>query len=167
MNRPSVRYLHPPESLRAKATRDLDDIAGLDPAGIAAAEAVLEARTTHYPRTAIADVDILDRCLEKAHAKIVERAGALADIARTANTMRCHGSTYGYPLVTKIAWSLYEYARKAVGSEEQLEVIESHAQALRVVIGERLTGDGGPVGREVIDSLRQAVEGVPAERRRS
>ncbi|MFP6758384.1 MAG: hypothetical protein VCC99_09240 [Alphaproteobacteria bacterium] len=167
MTGPAVRYLRPPESLRAKATRDLDDVAGLDPAGFAAAEAVLEARTTHYPQAALTDVDILERCLENARAKIVERAGALANIARTANTMRCHGSTYGYPLVTKIAWSLYEYARKAVGSEEQLEVIEAHAKALRVVVGENLTGDGGPVGREVVDSLRQAVEGVPAERRRT
>ena len=161
-----VRYLRPPESLRAKATRDLDDVAGLDPAGIAAAEAVLAARTEHYPEAAMSDVDLLERCLEQARDKVVERARALVTIARTANFMRCHGSTYGYPLVTKIAWSLHEYASKAVGSEEQLEVIEAHCGALRVVIGESLTGDGGPVGREVADSLRQAVDGVPAERRR-
>ena len=166
MTRPAVRYLRPSDSLASKATHSLDDAVGLDPAGIAAAEAVLEARVKLYPQTAMADVDILDRCLEQAGENIVERAGALATIARTANLMRCHGSTYGYPLVTKIAWSLYEYARKAGGTEEQMEVIETHAKALRVVIGETLTGDGGPVGREVADSLRQTVDGVPAERRR-
>jgi nucleotide-binding universal stress UspA family protein len=155
-----------PNSMRTKAIPDGEPAAGLDPARVAAAEAVLFARAGHYPDTALADVDMLANDLSRARNKVTERTRALRSIAATAHSMRCHGSTYGFPLVTKIGLSLYEYSGKAAGTDEQLEVIEAHIEALRAILVERLTEDGGPVGQEVVHSLRQVVEGVPAERRK-
>jgi hypothetical protein len=155
-----------PDSLRAKVVPDDEAAAGLDPRRVAAAESVLAARARHYPITAMADVDLLINDLTRARNKVTERVRALRAIAATAHSMRCHGSTYGYPLVTKIALSLYDYSGKAAGTDEQLEVIEAHIEALRAILVEGLTEDGGPVGQEVVHSLRQVVEGVPAERRK-
>jgi len=166
MSSSSVRYMSAPNSLRAKAVPDDEPAAGLDPTRVAAAETVLAARAGHYPDTALADVDMLASDLSRARNKVTERVRALRSIAATAHSMRCHGSTYGYPLVTKIALSLYDYSGKAAGTDEQLEVIEAHVEALRAILVERLTEDGGPVGQEVVHSLRQVVEGVPAERRK-
>ncbi len=166
MTGPSVRYMSAPNSLRTKAVPDDEPAAGLNPARVAAAEAVLAARANHYPDTALADIDLLASDVSRARNKVTERVRSLRAIAATAHSMRCHGSTYGYPLVTKIAMSLYDYSGKAAGTDEQIEVIEAHIEALRAILVERLTEDGGPVGQEVVHSLRQAVEGVPAERRK-
>ena len=166
MSGPSVRYLNAPDILRNKAMPDGESAAGLDPNRVAAAEAVLAARASHYPDTALADVDLLINHLTRARNKVTERVRALRAVAATAHSMRCHGSTYGYPLVTKIALSLYDYSGKASGTDEQLEVIEAHIEALRAILVGHLTEDGGPVGQEIVHSLRQAVEGVPAERRK-
>ena len=166
MSGPSVRYLNAPDALREKATRDEEPAAGLDPTRVAAAEAVLAARALHYPVTALTDVDLLASDLSRAQNKVTERVRALRAISSTAHSMRCHGTTFGFPLVTKIAMSLYDYASKAAGTDEQLEVIEAHVEALRAILVGRLTQDGGPVGQEIVHSLRLAVEGVPAERRK-
>ena len=166
MSGPPVKYMSVPEPLRAKAMPNDETVAGLDPTRVAAAEQVLSARADHYPVTAMADIELLMTDLMRARNKVTERVRALRAIASTAHSMRCHGSTYGYPLVTKIALSLYDYSGKAAGTDEQLEVIEAHVEALRAILAEQLTDGGGPVGQEIVHNLRQVVEGVPAERRK-
>ncbi len=153
-----TRFLRPAELLRAKVVGGDDRRRGIDPAAVAAAEAVIRARAEYYPATALAEVELLEAAVRRAAAGDGGRASHLETIAGLAHNMRGHGATYGYPLVTKIAGSLYDYARHARGDEDEDEVIEAHIEALRAVASARMTGDGGSAGRELVHGLRLATE---------
>jgi hypothetical protein len=152
-----TRFFRPADLLRAKVVGDDDRRRGLDPDAVAAAEAVIRARAAYYPATALAEVELLEAALRRA-AEEAGRAGHLETIAGLAHNMRGHGATYGYPLVTKIAGSLYNYVRQARGDDDEVEVIEAHIAALRAVAAGRMTGDGGPAGRELVHGLWLATE---------
>jgi hypothetical protein len=153
-----TRFLRPADLLRAKVVGDDDRRRGIDPDAVAAAEAVIRARAEYYPATALVEVELLEAAVRRAAAGDGGRASHLETIAGLAHNMRGHGATYGYPLVTKIAASLYDYARHARGDEDEDEVIEAHIEALRAVASARMTGDGGSAGRELVHGLRLATE---------
>ncbi len=76
-----------------------------------------------------------------------------------AHDMRGQGGTFGYPLVTTVADSLYKLTvTRALTSESHLEIVKSHIDTMNAVIKERVEGDGGLMGRELLTALEKAIE---------
>ena len=161
----------PGPDLRAKATEGGARTAGLDPAAIAAARAVIRARAPRYVEGLAADLAALE-----AELGILGEQGdaaALAAIARRARAMRAQGTTYGYALVTRLAGSLYDFCGRApdrsrgqaAGSDDEVEVIEMHIQALKAVAAGGMTGDGAEAGRELAHAVEAAVRAAAEARK--
>jgi hypothetical protein len=148
------RYVRQSAPLSAK----LSGGNALDPAAMAQAKAVVEARAQQYPATVLVDVGLMEHALAAADGDPEQCAAHLQHLSGIAHDMSGQGATYGYPLITKMAASLVEFSRSCAGSDEDREVIGIHLQALRAVAEGDLTGDGGPAGRELVDALRQARE---------
>jgi len=73
--------------------------------------------------------------------------------------MRGMGGTFEYELVTTIADQVHRLVH-AVGTlgADHLLALRVHVDALKVVVAERLTGDGGKRGREVLDGLQKVYQ---------
>lgn len=73
--------------------------------------------------------------------------------------MRGMGGTFEYDLVTTIADQVHRLVH-AVGTlgGDHLLALRVHVDALKVVVAERLTGDGGDRGREVLDGLQKVYQ---------
>ena len=68
------------------------------------------------------------------------------------------GDTFGYPLITTFAASLYEFtAPKAVIGDNQIEIIKAHIDSMSAVIKGRVKGSGGTLGAELAANLSQAI----------
>jgi hypothetical protein len=94
--------------------------------------------------------------------------GLLQRILNKAHDIQGLGSTFGYALVTDIAFLLCRITkdiriRLEKGEEvsgRTHEAIEAHIRALEMAIGADIEGDGGEVGRKLLDGLRKAAEKV-------
>jgi len=79
-----------------------------------------------------------------------------------AHELRGQGSTFGYPLITTFGRSLYEYTAldkdTTSASPDLLELIKAHIDGLRAVIADKVKGDGGTIGKELVRMLQIAVK---------
>ncbi len=106
--------------------------------------------------------------LEQLEARLAEAAAAGDTLARTstlraayvlAHDIKGQGATFDYPLVTHVADSLCRYIERTVDLDRtDFKIAAAHAGALRAVLANDVRGDGGALGRQVVDSLAQAVQ---------
>lgn len=131
---------------------------GIDPDIVAKAEALFAEMAEDYPDW----VSGLIVKLAEHHARCVdtpnERRPAFEAIANVAHDMKGQGGTFGYPLITEFAGSLYEAASlKNAYTDNQVEIIKAHIDSMRAVIRERVSGDGGDVGAQLSAGLKQTI----------
>lgn len=87
------------------------------------------------------------------------RAAEFKRINEVAHDMRGQGGTFGYPLVTTVADSLYKFtAARALTGDDQVQIVKAHIDTMNAVINERIEGDGGALGRELLLALEKAID---------
>ncbi|MFN3462046.1 MAG: response regulator [Oceanibaculum sp.] len=135
---------------------------GIDPSLLRAAEQQIQKMESDY-----ADwVRDYARQLQAQHEIAVKDPGMawkpLREMNQIAHELRGQGSTFGYPLITTFGRSLYEYTaldKDTTGvSPELLELIKAHIDGLRAVIADKVKGDGGAIGKELVRMLQIAVK---------
>lgn len=83
------------------------------------------------------------------------------EINLLAHELRGQGGTFGYPLISVFGKMLYE----ATGGEcreddNSVEIVRAHIDAMRAVIRDKVSGDGGKLGRELLASLKAAIDRI-------
>lgn len=102
--------------------------------------------------------------LQEQHGRCVDtpdkRHEFFEEINHIAHDMKGQGGTFGYPLITDFADSLYGFTVKKPGdiSDNQIELVKSHVDSMRAVIRGRVSGDGGEIGAELAKSLEEAIK---------
>ena len=69
------------------------------------------------------------------------------------------GGIFDYPLVTRLGKSLYALTlapARRTGDRKYARLLKAHVDAIHAVIGRKVSGDGGRVGREILAVLKQA-----------
>jgi chemotaxis protein histidine kinase CheA len=81
---------------------------------------------------------------------------------RVAHDLKGQGSSFGFPLVTKIGHSLCALTRDRDRDYQarDLELARSHLDALELVLSKGIKGEGGKVGAELIAKLESRVAEV-------
>jgi len=101
--------------------------------------------------------------LQEQHGRCVDspekRRDCFEEINHISHDMKGQGGTFGYPLITTIADSLYgfTYSRDAI-TDNQVELVKAHLDAMRAVIKGRVAGGGGEIGEKLIEGLDQAIK---------
>lgn len=146
--------IRPPNPLRAK----LGGFGGIDSDAVARAEAALKAMSAQF-----------EQWLEDEVTKITVAQTALRDQGLNTQTaealyFRAHdlkglGTTYNYPIVTRIAASL---CRLLDDQERRLTMpvalLSAHVDAIRAVVRDQIQTDDHPVGRELAEALEAQVK---------
>lgn len=79
-------------------------------------------------------------------------------VRTTALDLKGLGSTFGYPLLTRIAKSLHDYTKsRNTASELQMMIIKLHIDTLYLVLYRKISGEGGSVESELVDALNLAT----------
>lgn len=148
-----------PKQMKTKLTTGFTDSDGplIDPALIAAVEEKIASMEGDY-----ADwVQVSIKEMGKAHRGMVKDPSTseqhMATVNRVALELRGQGGIFGYPLMTKFGKSLYDTTMPGTDPSSQLlDLIEAHIDLIKVVMNQKIKGDGGPVGRDLLNSLKQA-----------
>ena len=133
---------------------------------LANAEASLKREAEGFIDWAKQYLDHLARQVMMAKELSGERTQNFEQINLIAHELRGQGGTFGYPLITVFAKSLYELTKPPCREDDaSLEIVKAHIDAMRAVIREKIGGDGGEVGQMLFKALKMAIakfSGTPA-----
>jgi hypothetical protein len=88
-----------------------------------------------------------------------ERRKSFRHVGALAHELKGQGGTFGYPLTSVFGKSLNEFTeRETTVTDNHLEIVKAHIDVMRAVIKDRVSGDGGDVGRELIMVLERAIK---------
>ena len=159
----------PEDRLEAEIGEQQTEGGSIDPVALARANSVLVALSESYPEMVHPEVEhLLASWAEiRARAQSACTNGSTADGAtrhdedqlyRIAHDFKGHAGSYGYPLVSMIAASLCSLIN---GGGLQMSnthgVIDCHVSAIHQFIQERLSGDGGERGQQIVEDLRRRL----------
>ena len=84
----------------------------------------------------------------------------IANINRIAHELRGQSGTFDYQLITSFGKSLYQATMdpEMKITENCLKLVEAHIDAIRNVFRNRITGDGGQVGKALLREIEGAVK---------
>ncbi len=148
---------------------------------LARAQAAISDLAKNYSTWAMADLDRCRDLLGMARDDAQLRTGKLAELYGIAHNIKGQGTSFGYPLMTRIGQSLCTFTRPAheraahektvpekatserAGrdfNERDLGIIQSHLDAMRLILMKEIRGDGGDTGRKLTQRLEDMVREV-------
>ena len=87
------------------------------------------------------------------------RTQQFTEINQVALELRGQGGTFGYPLISTFGKMLFDSTREGCREDDaQVEIVKAHVDAMRAVLREKIAGDGGEIGKELIKALREGIE---------
>ncbi len=158
-NNSTVRFVQPPHQIseRVSGGGDISDKM------LARADAAVKRLSDQFTDLALNEIGKLDMLLKEAQANPDKRPDIVRNIFMVVHDLRGQGATFDYPLLTRIGSSLCTFTEKLEGSsDKELQVIGVHVDALKAVMTHKISGDGGPVGREIAKGLEIAVQKIMA-----
>ena len=131
-----------------------------DTEALAKAQAEFAKMAEDYPDWVGSYITSLQKEFEGVKPKPVEsRHPNFTRFNQLAHELKGQGGTFGYPLISIFGKSLFEFTGNNAGmTDNHLEIIKAHIDAMQAVISGRVGGDGGEVGAELVKTLEQAIE---------
>lgn len=154
-----VWYFRLPRNLKRKlATGETGtDTEAFDPELLKAADTKIEEMEGDYSDWVATTLEELTQASNRALEDMDNAAIHLATINRIAHELRGQGGIFGYPLMTQFGKSLYEQTHDgAEASPALLDLIKAHIDLIRAVTKDRIKGDGGEMGKQLMTSLNEA-----------
>jgi CheY-like chemotaxis protein len=125
---------------------------------LSSAETELKREAQGFLGWAKSYLDRLSAQVGEAKNKFGERNTNFDEINLIAHELRGQGGTFGYPLITIFAKSLYELTKPPCAQDDaMLEIVKAHIDTMRAVFREDIEGDGGEIGQQLFKGLKMAV----------
>ena len=163
MSKPGVkvRFYRLKNKLKEKAA-GLGNVSGgeieFDEGLLASAQEALDELSEEYPDWVMGIIDELFEVHRRCVDDEINRKGYFERINGIAHDMKGQGGTFGYQLITNFAEGLYTFTAMGAGlSDNHVDIVKSHIDAMRVVIRERIEGNGGDIGNELKKGLAATV----------
>jgi hypothetical protein len=126
---------------------------------LARAQAAVADLAKSYGANTAADLDRCLALLKSARDEAASRATSIKQHYGIAHNVKGQGSSFGYPLVTRIAHSLCTLVRQEREfSDADLGVVQAHLDALRLILTKDIKGEGGEVGAKLAARLENMVK---------
>jgi chemotaxis protein histidine kinase CheA len=126
---------------------------------LARAQAAVADLARAYAPNTIADLDRCAALLQAARADEATRAASVKELYGIVHNIKGQGTSFGYPLVTRIAHSLCTLVRQdRAFSDADLGVVQAHLDALRLILVKDIKGEGGEVGAKLAARLENMVK---------
>lgn len=158
-----------PRPAALAALREFDELRtagdGLPAASMADTLARAEEATVllrqNYTTWAREDIDKGQRCLDDATADPAKLRNHLDALYAIMHNVKGQGSSFGYPLVTRIAQSLCKLlGAKHDAGDAMLRVAQAHLDALKLVLEQKIEGPGGDSGEKLASKLEALAQNV-------
>lgn len=150
----TAQVIRPPNTLRLKVG---GGFGGIDANAIAKAEAALKAMSSQFGQWLQDEVTKLDAAQAGIRAKGLNVETA-EELYFRAHDLKGLGTTYQFPLVTRLAGSLCRLLDEpGKRAEAPVLLIDAHIDAIRAVVRDGIQTDEHPTGRVLAETLESRV----------
>ncbi len=160
----NVEILDDPSPLKNKVSYGNG---GIDADAIARAEQVVAAMQGDYLNWVIDDLDKLTQYYSQAaQLPAADRLAVMRELFGVAHDIKGQGGSFGYDLMTVIASQLCRFIEGCTDFNDlAMDVVAVHVEALRLVIADRLEGEGGLQGKKLLVGLESVLKkaGLPGD----
>lgn len=155
-----VWYFRLPNSLKDRCGGLGKSGPGEIPEGILEqAEEKLERASLDFTEWASTYLSNLSNLCTEALLKEGRRKKYFDEINTLAHELRGQGGTFGYPMISQVGKMLYDCTGDGCREDDNaVEIVKAHIDTMRAVIREKISGDGGKIGKELIKGLKASVE---------
>ncbi len=104
--------------------------------------------------------ELSDLCTEALESEVEDERGKFfQEINLLALELRGQGGIFGYPLISTFGKMLYDTTYEGCRvNDDAVGIVKTHIDTMRAVLREKIAGDGGEIGRELLASLQKAIE---------
>ena len=149
-----AQVIRPPNTLRLKVG---GNFGGIDALAIAKAEEALKAMSSQFGQWLEDEIVKLDKAQADIKAQGYNTATAEALYYR-AHDLKGLGTTYQYPLVTRLAGSLCKLLDEpGKRTEAPVRLLNAHIDAIKAVVRDEIQTDDHPTGRVLAETLEAEV----------
>ena len=149
-----AQVIRPPNTLRMKVG---GGFGGIDAGAIAKAEEALRAMSSQFGQWLLDEIVKLDKAQADIRALGYNTTTAEALYFR-AHDLKGLGTTYQYPLVTRLAGSLCKMMDEpAKRMAAPIMLLDAHIDAIRAVVRDEIQTDDHPVGKVLAETLEARV----------
>jgi hypothetical protein len=128
---------------------------------LARAEEATTALRANYTEWARIDVNNTQALLDAAKKGPEARREQLDLLYASMHNIKGQGTSFGYPLVTRIGQSLCRLIAPGRALDEAgLKVAQAHLDALKLVLDQKIAGKGGEVGEKLAARLESLTAGT-------
>ncbi len=150
----SAQVIRPPNTLRMKVG---GAFGGIDAGAIAKAEEALKAMSAQFGQWLLDEITKLDKAQADIRAEGYNARTAEALYFR-AHDLKGLGTTYQYPLVTRLAGSLCKIMDDPdKRMRAPVVILDAHIDAIKAVVRDQIQTDDHPTGRVLAEALEARV----------
>jgi hypothetical protein len=151
----NAQFIQPPNTLRLKVGGAR--FGGIDPEAVAKAEAALKSLSSQFGQWLNDELTKLDAARAQITAKGYTPETA-EQLYLRAHDLKGLGSTYEYPLVTRIAASLCRITDTAAArAKAPLFLIDAHIEGIKAAVRDGIKDESHPVGKALAEELEGRV----------
>lgn len=151
-----AQFIKPPNFLKMKVGDG-----GFDKQTVKDAEAAIQTLGAKmYEQWADKDLARLRAAYDELRSTDLSSAESAQRMLRICWDMKGLGGSFGFPLITEITHFLSNYLEHCIANENMTvsaAVVSPHIDALFVVLSQKISGDGGAIGRELVRGLETLV----------
>jgi Hpt domain len=160
-NRPEAggdgEMIQVPNTLRLKVG---SRFGALNPGAVAKAEAALKSLSSQFSQWLQDELSKLEAALAAVHAEGMN-AETGAKLYTHAHDLKGLGTTYEYPIVTRIAGSLCKLIEDpAKRLSAPMQLVDAHVTAIRASVRDEIKDASHPVGKVICEELERQVAAV-------
>ncbi len=154
MRKKRAKITNPVNPVKEKAR--IGGTYAIDFATLRKAEEAIIAMTPQFLDWVKTDLENIEKFINKLKAPDNQARETLKEIFRIAHDMKGQGGTFGFNLITTIADQLCQMIDKfdTIG-EEELEAIQVHIDAIKLVVKDNMLGNGGEEGAKILTGLKK------------
>ncbi len=105
------------------------------------------------------DLKRIDEAYAALKAASGERKDELEEVFGVAHDMKGQGGSFGYDLITAIGNQLCRLIEKLEkAGDAEVNAIRVHIDAMKLVIAQKIKGDGGKAGDQILFGLEKVAE---------
>lgn len=147
--------MEPPQLLRSKVTGG----GGPSMEMLKNADDEIKEVGSKYAEWTIQDIEKLFALLQQAMENPADRSKQITEIFGISHDMRGQGTSFNYPLMTRICDSLCRFTEDLkLLDQKAMDLVRTHIEAMRAVIAHKVTGEDNELAQQIASGLEIASE---------
>lgn len=128
-------------------------------------QAVMDKDTTDFGPIAQPCLETMDRVIKQAKTDNYDMKTAVAELTTPVMQLKANAKTFKYDLIGNLATIMLNFLEHLRDLDnEVIEIIAAHHTTLNAIIVKKMSGDGGPVGKQFENELKAACDRYMAKR---